>query len=62
MWQLLSSYSICSRGQNQVNVGVHLAIREQRNEAQRLGIGKGRGENPKNSHKGEGGVNFTPVD
>ena len=44
MWQLLSSYSICPRGQNQVNVGVHLAIREQRNEAQRLGIGEDRGE------------------
>ena len=35
-----------------------LAIREQRNEAQRLGIGEGRGENPKNSHKGVGWCEF----
>ena len=39
-------------------MGVHLAIREQRNEAQRLGIGEGRGENPKNSHKGVGWCEF----
>ena len=75
MWWLLSSYSIYSGGQNQVNMGVHLAgpaqgqlheaepprvlaIREQRNEAQRLRIGEGRGENPKNSHKGVGWCEF----
>ena len=35
-----------------------LGIREQRNKAQRLGIGEGRGENPKNSHKGVGWCEF----
>ena len=35
-----------------------LAIREQRNEAQRLRIGEGRGENPKISYKGVGWCEF----
>ena len=35
-----------------------LGIREQRNEAQRLRIGEGRGENLKNSHKGVGWCEF----
>ena len=35
-----------------------LGIMEQRNEAQRLGIGECRGENPKNSHKGVGWCEF----
>ena len=35
-----------------------LAIKEQRNEAQRLGIGEGRDEEAQKFAQGKGGVNF----